>query len=423
MATTLFELEAKLGLDAGGFDSGVSAAKGSMEGLQSDISGSFSSIDADIAALDREIAALDDEIAGMELDLELDDLEKEITDLEGQIRGLDFREAFLGGLYEGLTDAAKDIIQDVIEAGFEFVGNSITAAAESGSAAATEYQRAMSRMQIGMENVSAAIGNTLLPLLTAAYDIVADILGVTDEDVAMVMLDKLESYKFESLRQAEESLRGIFGMGEVVTFDSGESDKANFEDVLKGYESQQQYWNDYVSLVQDLRTRGLDPTLIAQYTSGSKSDYSTLSWLASMTDEQLAQMEAAEAATEEARARAAQIFSILGLEQDPEFNAMMDEYNRLNNAPEYGSGVYLRTSFTGDTWIGGAGGRFGADAEAPLAEVAAALKETLEKMPDQTAETVAAVINGVRVEIDGEEVGRIISEDILQKAKAAVLSR
>lgn len=420
MATTLFELEAKLGLDAGGFDSGVAAAKGSMEGLQSDISGSIYSIDAEIAALDAEIAALDEEIAGMELDLETEDLEREITDLEGQIRGLDFREAFLGGLYEGLIDAAGDIIQNVIEAGFEFVGNSITAAAESGSAAATEYQRAMSRMQIGTENVSAAIGNALLPLLTSAYDVVADILGVTDEDVAMVMLDKLESYKFDNLRQAEESLRGIFGMGETVTLDSEESTGPNFEDVLKGYESQQQYWEEYVSLIQDLRTRGLDPNLIAQYTSGSTADYSKLSWLSSMTDEQLAQMEAAEAATEEARARAAQIFSILGLEQDAEYNAMLDEYNRLQESPEYGSGVHVDA---GDTWRGGAGRRFGADSVAPLTEVAAALKATLEAMPDQTAATVAAVINGVRVEIDGEEVGRIISEDILQKAKAAVLSR
>lgn len=419
MATTLFELEAKLGLNAGGFDTGVDNARGSMEGLQSDISTSISSIDAEIKALDDEILELDKEIAGMELDLEHEDLDAEIADLEGQIRNLDFKGALLEGLSSGLTEVAGDLIQEAFAAGFEFLGDSITKAAESGSAAAAEYQRATARMQLGTENLSSAIGDALLPMLTGVLNTAADILGITNEDVAMSMMDKLQSYAFENLQQAEERLENIFDLTDQADFDSLEEMSFTFEDVLGGYESQQEYWERYTQMVTDLRARGVDQGIISQYATGNKDDFGMLNWLSSLTDDQIAQLEAAEAANEAARTQAALIFSSMALEQDTEYNAMLEEYNRLTRSPE----VSPKGSGVNENGYGGGGRRFGSEEAEAFSEVASSLKQAIEAMPGQTAETVAAAINGVTVEMYGEVVGRIISDNIIAKAKTKMLGQ
>lgn len=325
MATTLFELEATLGLNSSGFDSNVSSAQGKMQGLASSVSVGASSIDDDIAALDKEIADLDDAIANLQLDMTIEDLDAEIADLESQVRNSDFRTSFFEGLYSGLSEAATDMIKDAIQAGFQFVAESVADAAESGTRAAEDYQRATQRMEVGTQTLSNEIGQRLLPLLTTVTDAVADLLGVTDEDVRLALLDDLESYKFENLKQAEASLRGIFGFGEA--YEAQESDK-DYTSVMSGFQSQQEYWESYVQLVSDLRTRGIDHELIAQYASGSTSDYAQLTWLASLTDQQIAELEQAQAQTEEARAHAAEILSLLQLEGDETYNTMYEQYQR-----------------------------------------------------------------------------------------------
>ena len=242
----LFELYAELGLNADKFNTGITAAKGSMLGLSNDVTSKASTIDDEITVLDRLIASLDEEISNLELDIETSKLEDEIKNLKKDIESQDFKSSFMKGFYEGLTDASTDIITELISKGFDFLGDSVKNASESGSAIADAYNKAFAKMELGSNNLSKAIGNKLLPALTSIYDILASVLGVSDTDLASSMLGQLNSYKFENLKQAEESLANIFSFGEAY---KKPEESMDFSSVLAGIESQNQFWKDSINTV------------------------------------------------------------------------------------------------------------------------------------------------------------------------------
>lgn len=331
----LLALEATLGLDITGFDTNVDAAKISMENLSTDISSKTTSIDDEIDALDKELDDLEAEIKDLELDLDIDDLETEIDTLTKDIKSQDFKSAFMEGFYDGLTDATGEILQKVIEAGFEFIGDSVETAANSGTAAADAYNDAFARLSIGTENLKNALGNKLLPLLTVTYNSLASILGVSDYDIQLSMLEQLESYKFDNLQQAEESLRNIFAFGE--TYDAT-TPELSFDSILASYESQEKYWEDFSAALVDLQERDVSDKLISQLLTGTQEDYSRISWLASLTDKQLSSIVAASEAVDAARASTAALLTDAQLKNDPTYQSYVEDYDDFMKTVDRGGG-------------------------------------------------------------------------------------
>lgn len=327
----LFTLEAELSLDTSKFDDGVSSAKGSLTGLQSDIT----STDSVMEALDKEIADLEDEIANLELDLDIDDLEDEIDALNKDIQKQDFKSSFMEGFYSGLSDAAGDLLQEAIKAGFDFLADSVETASNSGTAAAEEYNKAVARISVGTENLKSAIGNKLLPILTTVYDSFASLLGVSDWEMSVSMLDQLEAYEFENLRKAEESLKNIFSFGESYV---AEDLDLNFDSVLAGFESQTEFWKQYSQTLEDLQARGIGSDLLSQYATGTKEDYSRLSWLSSLTDDQLSALAEASSAVDAARYAAAEELSLLQLMNDSTYGDLVEQYNSFMDTLDRGGG-------------------------------------------------------------------------------------
>lgn len=406
----LFTLQATLGLDATSFDSGVQDAKGSMQGLQTDISGKVTSIDDEIAALDRELKNLETEIADLELDIELDDLESEIDTLTKDIKKQDFKTAFMEGFYDGLADTTGELLQQAIEAGFEFIGDSVEKAASSGTAAADEYNTALAKMELGTQNLQTAIGSKLLPILTSAYEGIASLLGVSDWDLSASMLDQLNSYEFENLKQAEQSLQNIFSFGEE--FKPGEAE-FDFDSVLASFESQTQYFEQYAETMKDLQSRGFTREMLAQYSSGSIADYSRLSWISSLSDAQLAQLSEASTAVDAARSETAAYLSALQLMNDQAYQEMSGEYSAFM-----------------DTLDRGGGRRFGEDYESMMSDrklFGTSNWEQIMQEPDIAAQISAlsasvdalnatiSVMNSketevvVNVSVDGEEIGAAVT--------------
>lgn len=300
----------------------ISAIQSSSTSMQSEIS----ALDKALADLDDELAALDTEFSDLSLDLELDDLEKEMTQLTDDVKSENFKGAFMEGLYSGIAEGAADILKELVESGLEFIGDSIEEAAKSGTDAANAYNVAVAKIDLGTRTLKSTIGNTLLPIITSVYDGLASLLGISDLDLSVNMLDQIEAYTFENLFAAEASLANIFAMGESYEAKQAEID---FDSVIAGYESQAKYWEEYTNTLAELQERGFGSDFLAQYTSGAQSDFEQLQWLASLTNDQIEQMQAAADAAEKARINTAAEISGLQLANDEEYIAMVSDYYDL----------------------------------------------------------------------------------------------
>lgn len=386
----LFELYAELGLDATKFNTGISDAKASMLGLSGDISSKAFTIDGEISALDKLIADLDEEIADLELDLEIGDLESEINTLTKDIKDLDFKESFMKGFYEGLTDASTDILKELISAGFEFLGESVKTASESGSEAAQAYNKAFAKIELGADNLSHALGNKLMPVLTSVYEAFSSILGVSDADLAMSMLEQLDSYKFESLKQAEASLKNIFSFGEAY---NQPEEKMNLSSILAGIESQNEYWKDYQKTIIELQNRGLSSSFLADLATGTQADYNLLSFFSDLSNADISSLADAVAQLEESRKGAAEIFSELQLLDDQEYLSNLEEYKNFVDNLDRGGGrrfgdpeFYNERESEGDD---------SATLEAAIYQLIGTLQGMTDGMSTMKSDVLAAVQEGV----------------------------
>ena len=396
----LFELFADLTLNTQGFDSGVSAARTSADGLLSSISSQTTSIDTVLKELDEEIERLDEEFKDLSLDLEIDDLENEMDALTKDIKKQDFKTSFLEGFYEGLTDAAGDVLSDIIDAGFEFVGESIKTASESGSEAAVAYNKALYKMEIGTENLSNALGNKLLPVMTSVYEGIASLLGVSDYDLLTSMLQQIDSYKFENLKQVEESLRNIFAYGEEY---KATEEERNLESMIAGLESQKTYWEDYESTLADLLERGFDTGLLAQLSTGSQGDFGMLSWLSGLTDSELASLAEATQSLEAARNSAAESFSSLRLTEDQQYAGMVNDYENFMRSLDRGGGMRWGTPDDGDT--------IASDISA-LSAAIDSLNATISTLPGTAATAAASSLSGAEIKANGKAIAELVIPEL-----------
>lgn len=382
---TLFELEALLKLNTDNFANGLTSAQTTMNSFATDLDNDIRDIESSMAALDDEIASLDAEIEAM----------------EKENRNLGFKGAFLEGFYGGLTEAAGELLEEVIQAGFEYLGDSVELAADSGSDAADKYNLAMQRLEVGAKSLKMAIGNSLLPTLTAAADGIANLLGVSDYEVGFSMLEQLNAYEFENLQQAEKSLSNIFEFGEAYVAE--ESEAMAFEDVLAGIKSQEDYWKQYIDTMEQLKGRGVSGEILSMYSSGSASDLNQLSWFASLSDAELAMLEDATARNDDARAAAAAYLSAMTLGFDSEYQAMKSEYDNFMDSLDRGGGRRWESNDQLTIESPAASEQIEA-----LNTTVGQLKDIVAAIPSQAVAAAANVIDGASVVMDGSEVGRLI---------------
>lgn len=421
---TLFELAASLGFDISEFETNANTAEDRAKALEGALgglsfpdltSGNLADLDAAIAELDEEIKALDEEIEALELDLEIDTLDQQNDKLEREISNSERRTSAFAGIIEGVVNAAAEFVGDLMNEAFDFVAEGFENAANSGSELAGRYQDQMMGLSSTAGLVQDKIGTTLLALTVDGLnlyetidDVLSKIFNITEQDKLNASLKRLSDYEFSNLEQARQALDGMFSIGDKIDLSPVEF---SFEDALESYERQQLYWNEYNQTLSALRERGVSDDILMQYTSGSTSDYMMLQWYSSLTDEQLAELDAAREQVEQAEASAAETISELELANDETYQEMRERHGQAEEDA---------LQWRREQENGGGGRRFTTD-EAVMA-VSASVSE-LQTSIDALPAAISSAISGAQVTMDGQTVGTIVFPYISSEFHRVMIGR
>jgi hypothetical protein len=453
---TLFELEALLKLDTSAFDTGVTTAKGEADDLAEKLNGisvpgsiddEIAALDSQIAALDAEINDLDNEMRSLQLDIDIDDLDDEREELESDIRQLESSGAALQGISEGIADAISEVAQATFKALAGFAKDAFDEAAESGSSLAKEYQRNLSSLNITTNMLKDNLGNRLLAIgewITGGVANVADwiaenVTGYDDYEKMLSAIELRSQYEAQFVEDVKAAL------SRSVDTDSApfEADEEYYKNMMDLYDRQIQYMEDYESVIAELRSKGVDESVIAKYASGSSEDYQALLNLNALTEEQLATLIQREQEVDKLREETAQSLTRTSLaETDPTYQRLQEEvvkYAQL--AIESGS----MTMSTQDVTInaanpvkelGGGGRRVGAMSETygpelppgwviddtaqnneqKLNSAIASLSAAIDGLPS----VISGALAGASVTMDGTTVGNIVFPQISERLSRAV---
>lgn len=310
----LFDLFATLKLNNSEFEAGIQGAIEQGKSLQETID------NVDTAALDEEIAALDADI---------ETLEKDIDDLSG-------KSTLVQGAVDGLVNAGMELVQQGIEALSEFALESLDIAADSGTALGNQLKQAREEFSLTTDVVKDKLGQFLAPAATALTNFGEAILGVTKEEKITQLFEQLDSYAFQNLQAAEQSLRGIFSTFELF---EPEEEAASLYDMASALDSQIAYWEEYGRVVEDLRRRGLSDDLLAEYATGEQSSLRTLQTFADASDAELAAISDRYAAVESARKEAAAAISAAQLDVDATVDQITDTIARIGTEVDEGETI------------------------------------------------------------------------------------
>ena len=454
----LFDLFATLKLNNSEFEAGIQGAIEQGKSLQEAID------NVDTAALDEEIAALDADI---------ETLEKDIDDLSG-------KSTLVQGAVDGLVNAGMELVQQGIEAMSEFALESLDIAADSGTALGNQLKQAREEFSLTTDVVKDKLGQFLAPAATALTNFGEAILGVTKEEKITQLFEQLDSYSFQNLQAAEQSLKGIFSTFELF---EPEEEAASLYDMASALDSQIAYWEEYGRVVEDLRGRGLSDDLLAEYATGEQSSLRTLQTFADASDAELAAISDRYAAVESARKEAAAAISAAQLDVDATVDQITDTIARIGTEVDEGETINatmkvtngiintlaaqypaiaswvdtinakmgsimsgVRVGFSGITFGGGSGQGFATGLDyVPYNEFPAYLHEgeaVLTKaeatawrrgegqgfdMAGLTAAVTSAVREGLRgmsVRMDGQAVGNVVTDQVSRNiAQAAWAGR
>lgn len=310
----LFDLVATLKLNSSEFDAGIQSAIEQSKSLDETIA------DVDTAALDEEIAALD----------------SEIKSLENDIDGLSGKSDLVKGAVGGLVDAGMELVQQGVEALAAFALESLDVAAESGTALGDQLKQAREDFSLTTDVVQDKLGQFLAPAATALTNFGESILGVTKEEKITQLFEQLDSYAFQNLQAAEQSLRGIFDTFEKVDM---EGETKSLFDLTSALDSQIAYWEEYDRIVERLRDRGLSDSLLAQYADGSQATMDTLRTFDSASDQELKAISERYETLEAARSEAAAAISAAQLDVDASVDQITDTIARIGTEVDKGKSV------------------------------------------------------------------------------------
>jgi len=310
----LFDLFATLKLNNSEFEAGIQGAIEQGKSLQETID------NVDTAALDEEIAALDADI---------ETLEKDIDDLSG-------KSTLVQGVVDGLVNAVMELVQQGIEALSEFALESLDIAADSGTALGNQLKQAREEFSLTTDVVKDKLGQFLAPAATALTNFGEALMGVNKEEKITALFEQLDSYAFQNLQAAEQSLKGIFG-----TFEKFEPQEEadSLYDMASALDSQIAYWEEYGRVVENLRGRGLSDDLLAEYATGEQSSLKTLQTFANASDAELQAISDRYAAVEAARNEAAAAISAAQLDVDATVDQITDTIARIGTEVDEGETI------------------------------------------------------------------------------------
>lgn len=332
MAQKLFELEADIVLNSDAFATDLSNAVDDAKTLATEIddlnkapegvtSTSLSNIVGDAAAIKTDIG---------DAKKSADDTDKKIDEL-GQ-KG----STVLQGLMETFAAVAASLVETVIAGIFELGAEGIEMAAAEDSPLAKAYNSATETLSITREIGKMEVGRALLPLATSVQQfldsILSFVLNIDDADKLLAYVDRLESYEAENLKVVAENVRNVFAaFAEVQT-----AEPISIESMMAGVESQTEYWQQYVDVMDSLTQKGVSADFLAQYADGSVESLAQLQALDAAAPETLqsfmdsmAELEAAEAAAAET-INAAQVE--VGLASDSTIQTVVDMISELDQS-------------------------------------------------------------------------------------------
>lgn len=359
----LFDLFATLKLNNSEFEAGIQGAIEQGKSLQETID------DVDTAALDEEIAALD----------------ADIETLENDIDGLSGKSEFVKGAVDGLMNAGLELVQKGLEALSEYALKSLDIAAESGTELGNQLKQAREDWSLTSDVIQDKLGQFLAPAATALTNFGESILGVTKEEKITQLFEQLDSYAFQNLQAAEQSLRGIFSTFELF---EPEEEAASLYDMASALDSQIAYWEEYGRVVEELRGRGLSDDLLAEYATGEQSSLRTLQTFADASDAELAAISDRYAAVESARKEAAAAISAAQLDVDATVDQITDTIARIGTEVDEGETINATMKVTNG-----------------IINTLAAQYPAIASWVDMINAKMGSIMSGVRVDFSGISFG------------------
>lgn len=215
----------------------------------------------------------------------------------------------LGSLMETFAGVAASLVETVIAGIFELGAEGIEMAAAKDSPLAKAYNQAKSNLDITRDAARLDVGTALLPLATSVQQLVDSILtfvlDIDDADKLLSYLDQLETYEAANLKQVATNIEKVFKATQMVP----DYEPANVEDMLAGVESQTEYWENYYATIQSLMDKGVDYSILADFTDGKVESLAQLQALDAATPENLQAFVDSMKELEEAESNAAQIIN------------------------------------------------------------------------------------------------------------------
>lgn len=295
MATPLFELYAKLGLDTTDFEQKATAASNAGDTVAQSVADAFSGVDTQASNAESS----------------LNDLEEKSTATQA--------------ILKGFLDVTDDLVKDLIEGIIDFGKESIEAAAGTGSELADSFNDAKSAFDVNLEGLKVAVGEGLLPIATELMEAFNYIFDIGDDRKLFSSLSKLEAYSFENLEKAKGDLAGIFGTFENVEYAESES----ADDMFQALSEQITYWQEYSKTLEELKARGVDASFLNELADGSAESLEKMRALNAADNVQLDQILTAYGNVQSTRESVAQGISDLQLSVDEDFAAMKSDIEDL----------------------------------------------------------------------------------------------
>lgn len=316
MPGTLFELYATLGLDTTDFKDEADKAVEKGEEVAKEVKEAFEETDTSASNADEK----------------LDNLKTKS----------DTTQAILNGFLSATGQFVEELIQGIIE----FGAQSIEAASQTGSAMAEEYLAAQDKLSASTEALKVKVGNILLPIATLFSNLGSELLGISDQDRLLVMLDQIDGYAFDNLSALRADLDGVFGLFQEAEY----GDEQNAGDMLAGLQSQIDYWNEYAAVLESVKWKGLDASFVAEIADGSATSLEKLRALANADEETLATISESYQAVETAKEGVAQGLNEIQLSVDKDFQSMQNSVNSLaenmNSEDAYNASLALGNSIS-----------------------------------------------------------------------------
>lgn len=316
---TLFELYATLGLDTTDFKEQADAAVQDGQSVADQVADAFEEVD----------------LAAEEADKALDDVEKKSGTTEA--------------IMNGLAQATEEVVSKVFESLIDLGKESLEIASQSGTALAEEYLRAQERLGVSSEAMKMKIGNVLLPVATIFSNFASDMMGITDSDRLLIMLDQINSYSFENIQTLSTSLDSVFGRFERVEYGEG----MNVEDMTAALDSQIEYWNQYNRTLSALQQRGVDASFLSSIADGTMQSFETLQALEQADAAQLESIVQSFETLESVKESTVSGLNEMQLYVDEDYRAMVQSVAELVAGMDQSEAAYANGLLTGDAVAGG----------------------------------------------------------------------